>query len=175
MTDEAGGASVHGVEVRVIVASTRAARGHYEDRTGPVLVDWARSRGYACPEPRVVEDGEPVGAALREALAASCTVILTTGGTGVTPSDRTPDETAPLVETRIPGIVEAIRARGARTVPTAWLSRGEAGLATGPTGRRTLIVNLPGSRGGVRDGIAVLDDLLPHLLAQLDGGDHDPA
>ncbi|MGL5867371.1 MAG: MogA/MoaB family molybdenum cofactor biosynthesis protein, partial [Dermatophilaceae bacterium] len=116
----------------------------------------------------VVADGPAVGQALAAALAAEPDVILTTGGTGLTPTDGTPEATAPLLDREVPGLAEAIRAQGvAAGVPTAVLSRGVAGLAG-----RTLVVNLPGSSGGVRDALAVLAEVLPHAVSQARGGDH---
>ncbi len=152
---------------RVIVASNRAAKGIYEDKTGPVIVDWLAGRGYDVPAPVVVEDGEPVGVALRAALADGVTVVLTTGGTGISPTDRTPDVTRGVLDHELPGVADAIRAAGLPAVPTAVLSRGVAGVAG-----RTLVVNLPGSSGGVRDGLSVLDAILDHAVDQLAGGDH---
>ncbi|QDQ96968.1 MogA/MoaB family molybdenum cofactor biosynthesis protein [Tomitella fengzijianii] len=151
----------------VIVASTRAAGGVYPDRAGPVAVDWLRARGYSAADARVVPDGDAVGAALRDALRARPDVILTSGGTGISPTDRTPEQTAPLLERTVPGLADAIRDAGAPQVPTAVLSRGVAGVAG-----RTLVVNLPGSSGGVRDGLGVLDGVLDHAVEQLRGGDH---
>lgn len=154
----------------VIVASTRAADGTYEDRTGPLLVAALTEWGYAVTGPQVVGDGDPVGTALREALAGRPAVVLTTGGTGIAPTDRTPEQTEPLLQRTLPGIPEAIRAAGlAGGVAPAVLSRGLAGVC-GPT----LVVNLPGSRGGVRDALGILRGVLGHALDQLGGGDHDP-
>jgi molybdenum cofactor synthesis domain-containing protein len=155
---------------RVVVASNRAAAGVYPDRTGPVIVSWLRERGYEVPEPVVVPDGDPVAAALRAAVADGVAVVLTTGGTGVTPTDRTPEATRSVLDYEVPGIADAIRAAGLPKVPTAVLSRGVSGVAG-----RTLVVNLPGSTGGVKDGLSVLEGVVDHAVDQLGGGDHVPA
>ncbi|MFD7440969.1 molybdenum cofactor biosynthesis protein B [Streptomyces sp. NPDC059909] len=155
----------------VVTASNRASAGVYEDKGGPLLAEGLAGMGFEVDGPRVVPDGDPVEAALREGVAAAYDVILTTGGTGVSPTDRTPDATRRVLDYEIPGIPEAIRAYGLAKVPTAALSRGLAGVAGG----RTLIVNLPGSTGGVRDGLAVLGRILPHAVDQIAGGDHPRA
>jgi molybdenum cofactor synthesis domain-containing protein len=155
---------------RVIVASNRAAKGVYEDKTGPIIVAWLAGRGYDVPEPLVVEDGEPVGVALRGCLDDEVRVVITTGGTGISPTDRTPQVTAALLDYELPGVADAIRVAGLPKVPTAVLSRGLAGVAG-----RTLVVNLPGSTGGVKDGLGVLDGILDHAVDQLAGGDHPRA
>lgn len=152
----------------VVTASNRAAAGVYADRGGPVLVDGLRAMGFTVDGPLVVPDGEPVAQALRDAVAAGYDVVLTTGGTGLTPGDLTPEVTRAVLDREVPGIAEAVRAHGvAQGVPTAALSRGLAGLAGA-----TLVVNLPGSPGGCRDGIAVLAPILPHAVSQVRGGDH---
>lgn len=152
----------------VLIASTRAADGTYEDRTGPLLEEWLRGRGLDPVRKEVVADGPEVGRALAAALADGPDVVVTSGGTGISPTDVTPEQTAPFIEREMPGLLEAVRRRGEASTATALLSRGVAGM----TGR-TLVVNLPGSRGGVRDGIAVLDPVLDHLLEQRDGGGHE--
>ena len=151
----------------VITASNRAAAGVYADRSGPVIAQWLRGRGFDTPDPVVVPDGEPVADALRAAVADGADVVLTTGGTGISPTDATPEVTRGVLDYEVPGLADAIRAAGAPAVPTAVLSRGLAGVAG-----RTLVVNLPGSTGGVRDGLAVLDGVLEHAVDQLRGGDH---
>ena len=156
------------IRARVIVASNRAAAGVYADTSGPRLVLGLRDLGCAVEEqPVVVPDGEPVAEALRAAVADGVDVVLTSGGTGVTPTDRTPEATRGLLDFEIPGIAEAIRAYSRDRVPAAALSRGLAGVAG-----RTLIVNLPGSTGGAKDGLAVLGPILVHAVEQLRGGDH---
>jgi molybdenum cofactor synthesis domain-containing protein len=156
------------VKARVIVASNRASAGVYEDTSGPLLVAGLRQLGCDVDDdPIVVPDGDPVAGALRVAVADGVDVVLTSGGTGVTPTDRTPEATRGLLDFEVPGIAEAIRAYSRDTVPAAALSRGLAGVAG-----RTLIVNLPGSTGGAKDGLAVLGPILRHTVAQIHGGDH---
>jgi len=160
----------------VVVVSTQAAVDPALDRTGPVIAAWLRDHGFAVPDPVIVADGGPIADTVGAELLADARVVITTGGTGVTPTDRTPEAVAPLIDLELPGITEEIRRRGlAGAGPTALLSRGVAGIATGGAGGgAALVVTLPGSRGGVADGLAVLDGVLDHVLAQLHGEGHAP-
>ena len=160
-----GGTRVTGTAL-VVVASNRAAAGAYDDATGPVIADWLTALGWRTTVD-VVPDGAPVGEALRAGIAAGAGIIVTTGGTGASPTDRTPEQTRAVLDFELPGIAEEMRRVGSDTTPTALLSRGIAGVAGS-----TLVVNLPGSSGGVRDGLAVLGTVLDHLLDQIHGGDH---
>ncbi|WP_285028246.1 bifunctional molybdenum cofactor biosynthesis protein MoaC/MoaB [Plantibacter sp. ME-Dv--P-122b] len=148
----------------VIVASTAGAAGTREDLTGPRISAWLSEHDYAVDAVTVVSDAD-VHHAITAALDAAPAVLITTGGTGLSPSDRTPEATQPHLDRELPGIAEAIRALGSTKTPTAALSRGLAGVSGG-----TVVVNLPGSTGGVKDGLAVLDGLLDHLVAQIAGG-----
>jgi len=156
------------VKATVITASNRAAAGVYDDTTGPLIVDALTELGFEVAGPVVVPDGQPVGDAIRAAVDSGARAVLTTGGTGLTPTDLTPEVTRPLLDRQVPGIAEAIRAYGgAKGVPTAALSRGLAGVCGD-----ALVVNLPGSRGGVKDGLAVVVPLLVHAVEQITGSDH---
>ena len=154
----------------VIVVSTSAAADPTLDGTGGILCAWLRERGFTVAGPTIVADGGPVQDTVRAAADAGSAFVVTTGGTGVTPTDRTPEAVQPLIQLEIPGIIESIRSRGAATTPHAVLTRGVAGVSADGV----VIVTLPGSRGGVRDGIAVLDPIIDHLLDQLHGAGHPP-
>lgn len=152
----------------VVTVSTRATAGVYADRSGPLLVDGLREMGAEVTGPTVVPDGDEVEQALRRGVEDGYDVIVTTGGTGLSPDDRTPEMTRRVLDADVPGLAEAIRSYGVSNgVPTAALSRGVAGRAG-----RTLVVNLPGSSGGARDGLAVLGTVLAHAVEQIGGADH---
>ncbi len=151
----------------VLISSTRAATGVYADTTGPVIRDWLSERGFTVGDPILAVDGDPFAAALTAELTLRPDLIITSGGTGISPTDRAATITAAALDYEIPGIAEEIRRQGVAKVPTAILSRGVAGVSG-----RTLIVNLPGSKGGVKDGLGVLAGIVDHALDQLAGGDH---
>ncbi len=153
----------------VVTASDRAAAGEYSDRSGPLAVEGLRAIGFEVGDAVVVADGDPVGQAIQDAVKAGAQVVVTTGGTGLAPRDLTPEVTKPLLDRELPALAAAIAAYGyTHGVSSAVLSRGLCGVAG-----RTLVVNLPGSAGGVNDGLAVLADVLPHAVSQLAGGDHE--
>ncbi|MDO5493031.1 MAG: MogA/MoaB family molybdenum cofactor biosynthesis protein [Nesterenkonia sp.] len=164
--------------VAPVIVSTRAATGQREDMSAPIVAEYAERIGFGCRPPVIIPDGEGVLAALSELLSAVAPeVIITSGGTGLTPDDLTPEFTEPLLDKRIPGLMEAVRVHAGRTRPMAAVSRGVAGVAEG-----TVIINLPGSPQAVREGMEVLVDILPGLCDQVadlrpqndwgDGADH---
>jgi molybdenum cofactor synthesis domain-containing protein len=151
----------------VVIASTRATTGVYDDRCGPTITEWLAQHGFSFVRSALVADGEPVGQALRDAVADGVDVVITSGGTGISPTDETPAQTMAVLDYEIPGLADEIRRSGLPKVPTSVLSRGLCGVAG-----RTLVVNLPGSPGGVRDGLGVLAGVLDHALDQIAGKDH---
>jgi molybdenum cofactor synthesis domain-containing protein len=152
----------------VITASNRSAAGLRPDTSGPILVAGLRGLGLEVDDPLVVPDGEPVGEALRAAVASGVDLVLTTGGTGLSPTDRTPEMTRLVIDREVPGLADSIREYGTEHgIATAVLSRGIAGLSG-----RVLIINAPGSPGGCRDAIAALSPVLLHALDQISGLDH---
>ena len=156
------------VRAVVVTVSDRSSRGERPDTSGPLLAELLAGLGCTVDPVVLVPDGvDAVQQALRDAVAGGADVVVTTGGTGLGPRDVTPEATRPLLDREVPGLAEALRASGRARVPTSVLSRGLAG-AVG----RTLVVNLPGSSGGVRDGVAVLGPVLLHAVEQLRGGDH---
>ena len=152
----------------VITVSTRASAGVYEDRSGPLIASALADLDFEVDGPLVVPDGDEVGQALRDGVGQGYAVIITTGGTGLNPHDHTPEQTRAVLEREIPQLPTAVAQYGVEHgVPTALLSRGLAGMAG-----QSLIVNLPGSSGAARDGMAVLGPLLAHAVSQIRGGDH---
>lgn len=158
------------MKAAVITCSNRSASGQRADDSGELLASLLAAAGHQIAHREVVpDDVEQIRAAVQRGLDAGATAIVTTGGTGITPTDVTPEAIAPLLDREVPGIAEAIRLASRETVPTSILSRGVAG-----TIGTALVVTLPGSPGGVRDGMAVLEPVLDHVASQLAGGDHKP-
>lgn len=157
-----------GARAQVVTVSDRSFQGVRPDTSGPLLATLLSDLGFTVGPVVVVPDEVPaIQAALRAAVSAGSDVVVTTGGTGFSPRDVTPEATAPLLERQAPGLVEALRQHRREQVPTTILSRAVAG-----TIGRSLVLNLPGSTGGVRDGVEVLAPVLGHLVGQLRGSDH---
>lgn len=154
------------MRIGILTISDLGAQGRRDDTSGDAILSWSVSMGYEVVVRSVVADdsGQIAGKLARWADSGSVDVILTTGGTGLTARDVTPEATTTILERAAPGIAEALRARAAPRFPRAWLSRGVAG-----TRGKTLIVNLPGSTGGVKDGLAVLNDILDHAVELVAG------
>ena len=154
--------------VAVITVSDRSARGERPDVSGPLLMSLLAEQGHTAAGPVTVVPDEPaaVAAAVR-AARKQAQVVLTTGGTGLSPRDITPEAVGPLLDRTVPGLIELLRADAMLRLPTAALSRGVAGVSAG-----ALVVTVPGSTGAVRDAARLLGPLLDHAVEQLGGGDH---
>lgn len=157
-----------GYGAAVLTVSDRAAAGARRDGGGPIAVQALRDAGFACGDATIIPDGDAgVAQALRQTIAAGARLVVTTGGTGVGPRDRTPEGTREVLDAELPGIAEELRRQGAAALPAGMLTRGLSGVAG-----RTLIVNLPGSPSAVRDGMPIILSVARHVIGQLDGGDH---
>ena len=155
----------------VITASNRAFNGVYEDKSGQILLEGLKTLGYQIDSVLVLPDEiEKISSAIKDAIKDGIDLLVTTGGTGVSPFDVTPEATAPLIKKEMPGILEALRAYSRDKVPTTDLSRGAAGVTN-----KTLIINLPGSPGAAKDGLVIIERLASHIHDQLAGHDHSPS
>jgi molybdenum cofactor synthesis domain-containing protein len=155
----------------VITASNRAFNGVYEDTSGQILLKGLKALGYQIDAVEVLPDDiEKIASAIKSGIKDGLDLVVTTGGTGISPFDVTPEATAPLIEKEMPGILEALRAYSRDKVPTTDLSRGAAGVTN-----KTLIINLPGSPGAAKDGLVIIERLAPHIHDQLAGHDHSPS
>ena len=156
------------MKAAIITASARASAGIYEDKSGEILKSGLISLGYEVIDVKIVpDDVKQISDAIASAIAGQADLVVTTGGTGISPTDVTPEATAPHIQKLMPGIPEALRAYSREKVPTADLSRGLAG-----THGKSLIINLPGSPGAVKDGLVIIERLAGHIHEQLRGIDH---
>lgn len=154
----------------VITCSNRSAAGERADESGELLAGLLTDAGYQVVFRRVVpDDVDRIRDAVQTAVADGVRLVLTTGGTGITPTDVTPEAVQPLLDKQVPGIAETVRLAARDRVPTSVLSRGVAGVSG-----RSLVITLPGSPGGVRDAMGVLAPVLRHAIDQISGGDHVP-
>lgn len=155
------------MRAHVVTVSDRSAAGLRPDASGPLAVSLLTEAGFETSASVVADGAEPVADALRAALAAGARLVVTSGGTGVGPRDRTPEGTRAVLDREVPGIAELLRLRGLESSPHAALSRGLAGIAGD-----ALVVNLPGSPRAVTESLGVLLPLVSHVLEQVAGGDH---